>query len=178
MAERQSISAISPPRAAASGVLEFEPGANAAGDPLTVDRKTQRNPVGQPRPAAPSAGAWDYISAWLKDRRREGPSWLVSLFFHIAGLILLGSILLPAERGDGFFGTTLTSGVIGSENGAIDATEIGPDVLRAPVGPQEPEVPQLAMASPHSGDLDLSGSVQPRSMTPPAPVAKDAEPDD
>jgi hypothetical protein len=175
MAERQPNSAISPPRAAASGVLD---GAKSAVQSLTVDRKAQRGPVAQPRSDSPSPGAWEYVSTWLKNRRREGPSWLVSLLLHIAGLILLGSILLPAQRGAGFFGTTLTSGVIGSENGAIDAIEIGPDLLPAPIGRQEPQVPQLTIASPHSGDLDLSGSVQPRAIMPPAPAVIDAEPDD
>jgi hypothetical protein len=177
MAERQSISAISPPRAAAFGVLDFEIGTNPAVANSDVGRKTTPGLSARPQPEPPAGGSWEYVAAWFKDRRPEGPSWLVSLLFHIAALILLASILLPVERGDGFFGTTLTSGVIGSENGSIDATEIGPDVLPAPIGPQEPELPQLAIASSHSGDLDLSGSVPPRGVAPPAPAALDSEPE-
>jgi hypothetical protein len=177
MADRQSISVLPLPRVAESSALDADPGVIPVANSRPANREAARASIAAPRADSP-AGVRERILAWFNDRRREGPSWLVSLLFHIAGLVLLGSILLPGEKGDGFFGTTLTSGVIGSENGVIDATEIGPDVLPAPVGSQPPEVPQLAVVSPHSGDLDLLGSVRSRGVPSPAPAALDSEPED
>jgi hypothetical protein len=87
-----------------------------------------------PAASAESGAVPSPVVAWAKARLKEAPSWLASLILHLSVLALLGSIILSSDRRDGFFGTTLTRGEIGTETGVLDGTEIGPDVLPAPRG--------------------------------------------
>ena len=92
-------------------------------------------PVGKAPETRPESGAAPSpMAAWVSARLKEGPSWLASLILHLSVLALLGSIILSSDRRDGFFGTTLTRGEIGSETGVLEGTQIGPDLLPAPQG--------------------------------------------
>jgi hypothetical protein len=135
MAHQQAVTGL-PPRPAAvtdgSGV-DF-PQTSAPG-PRPEKLSPRSPPVPRAaREATPAGGEPPPASDWWNDRRKDWPSWLVSLLLHLSLLLLLGSIIFSADRRDGFFGTKLTRGEVGSETGVLDGTEIGPDVQEARAG--------------------------------------------
>src|SRR5262245_41325729 len=77
-----------------------------------------------------------WLARWIHERRREGSSWLASLAMHLSLLALLGTIIFRHESHDGFFGTVLTRGDIGSADGAIDGSVIASELLPLPAGDQ------------------------------------------
>jgi len=97
---------------------------------------------------APSAisQVQDALADWVEDRRREGPSWIGSLLFHVLILALLGLITFGNRHNTDVFGTVLSRGEPGSETGRIDGTDIGLENLVAP----------LAGGGPDGGDVVAS----------------------
>src|SRR5262249_36719914 len=119
-----------------------------------------------------------WLARWFDDRRREGSSWLVSLAVHLSLLALLGTIFFHHDARDGFFGTVLTRGEVGSPDGAIDGAVIAADLVAPVVGDPQDRAIAGAEAVSRSVHREIPRVVLPGPGLPAGGSAIDPEPDD
>jgi hypothetical protein len=158
MADRQNFSILAPLAPASAGGLTV--GSQSAGEALQTITSDDRAVEPDLRLSSLATDLMNRshaaVTAWVEDRREEGPTWVASLLLHLLFLGLLGLITFGHQHAADVIGTVLTRGEPGSEIGGIDGTDIGLENVVAPLSGGGPEAGDVVAAVPQPDQAGLA----------------------